>query len=330
MNRVAIAKWSLLGALLVLGAVYLWRHASDFAGLITVRPVFLFPLLVATLLFLLILGLLNKVFLLFFGIRLAFREWFGLAVVTAFGNYLLPMRGGATTKALYLKSRRDFPLTTFLSTMGAAYAVNTFLAAAIGAGCIVAMGEVGRPGPFRLFLLLCVVALVLLAIMCAPIPPPPPRNRFFRLAGATLDGWNRIRRRPALLARVALLLGANFLVIAVILQLCFYAFSIPIHFLAALAIATVIGFTSLLSITPANLGVQEGGVAILSQLVGPGFDEGLAAAILARAMMTVVVFALGPIYSYILMREVDTGERRPPPQPAETGRENAEGTGGRA
>lgn len=304
MKRSAILKWSVLAVLLVAGVLYIWRSREEYAALFQVRAMVLPLLFLPPLATFLILGQLNKVLLRAFDLHLKFVEWFGLAVVTSMGNHLLPMRLGATTRAAYLKAQHGFPISAFLSTMGATYLLNTVLAAVIAALCLLAAGSADEPGLRALTLLLAGLSVAFTAVLFVKFPFPSLTNTRLRHVEAVFDAWERLRANRRLLAQASFLLVANFLVIAINLKLCFYALSLECSLLSALTIASLLGFTRLISITPANLGIQEGAIALLSEFLGMGFDEGLVVSVVARVPMTLVTFSLGPVFSVLLAKNV--------------------------
>lgn len=305
MNRKAIAKWSVFGLLLAAGVGYVWENAGELRHLLDVRAGFLPVLLLPPLALLAIMGLLNKVILDSLDVRLVPKEWFGLAVVTNFGNHLLPVRGGASAKALYLKIRHQLPISIFVSTLGATYLLNTLLAASIGAVCVMLLDVPARPELQQEIVgVLVGAALVLAIFMLIPVRLPEVNNWALAFVRNMLTGWEHIRSRPWLLSKIAALLLANFLALAINLRLCFFALGIEVSLVSTAAIATLLGLTRLIALTPANLGIQEAGIAFVAELAGVGFDEGLAVGLLLRLMHVAVIFVLGPIYSYRLTRDL--------------------------
>ena len=303
-----IFKWVLFAGLLVLCGWYVFGHRKEFAALVEIRPVFFPLLLVLPLLMLGILGYLNRILLECFDIDLVPKEWFGLAATTSLGNSLLPMSGGASSKAVYLKVKHRLPFAHFAAILGASQLLNLLLAAAVGTGCLLWLGSgSGSREQQALLGILLGIALFLLGVLTFRIPPIRPRNVLAQTLARALNGWERIRGQPLLLVRVSVLSLLSFLVLGAQLQVSFAALSIPSRFVPALAIATLLGFARILSLTPANLGIQELATAVLAQVVGVGFDEGLAASLLVRLTTTIVVFSLGPVFGYILMRDLNQG-----------------------
>ncbi|MFH1289831.1 MAG: hypothetical protein ABIH92_00305, partial [Nanoarchaeota archaeon] len=57
-----------------------------------------------------------------------------------------------------------------------------------------------------------------------------------------------------------------------------------------------------IGLTPGNLGVQEAIIVFSAATIGITPAESLSAALLGRAVSLVVLFVLGPIFSYMLVR----------------------------
>jgi hypothetical protein len=60
----------------------------------------------------------------------------------------------------------------------------------------------------------------------------------------------------------------------------------------------------LINITPGNLGVQEAVTSLAAAILGAGADMGLIAALIVRAVAILAAFILGPIFTYLLSKEL--------------------------
>jgi uncharacterized membrane protein YbhN (UPF0104 family) len=96
---------------------------------------------------------------------------------------------------------------------------------------------------------------------------------------------------------VLILTGASFWV-------AYWAIGHTISFAAALVTSLLLAFSILMNITPGNIGIQEAIISVSSELLGSGAGLGLIVALLIRATTLVVVFTLGPIFSFVLTREL--------------------------
>lgn len=132
MNKKRIFQILVLIILIVWFAVYFYQNIDDFKQLKIINAVYFVPLCIFFILFLINNGLILKYFLESFKIKLEFKEWFGLSVITTMGNYLTPFRGGAVARAVYLKKIHQFSYSYFLSTLAGIYIVIFLVYSFIG------------------------------------------------------------------------------------------------------------------------------------------------------------------------------------------------------
>lgn len=228
-----------------------------------------------------------------------------MSVVTSLGNHILPMYFGASMRASYLKVYKNFPVSAFVSTLAAAYLLQTLLAATLAATGVYWYTELATPGMKALFAVLVALALAEFVVLWTRTPMLSFVRDRLTVAARIMEGWERIRANRRLVVESTGLLLANLLLSALNLKLCFYALSIDCPYPAALCIASLLSFTRLIAISPANLGIQEAATAVFAHALDIGFDQGLLAAVLARIPLTLVTFTAGPVFVYLL-----SGERR--------------------
>jgi uncharacterized protein (TIRG00374 family) len=145
-------------------------------------------------------------------------------------------------------------------------------------------------------------AVILLALM--PNAELKASNRWNRALSKAWEGWNIIRTDFSLLLKVSALTLVSFLLAAASLFVAYRALGLPIDFLTALLIGLFTSLSILLRVTPGNLGIQEAVISLTSALLGAGFEEGFLGAILVRTASLIVVFVLGPVFSYLLARDM--------------------------
>lgn len=252
--------------------------------------------------FLAVNGLSVKVSLEIFSMSLKPTEWFSIAVVTTLGSYVASGAGGMALRAAILKRKFALSYTQFASLLTASYLLNFMLAAVLGLGaCAAYYAEVGF---WRWGLLEFFVAVGGSALLITVFRPSFSfaTKRVRELVSGIYEGWDILYRHPRVLGKVGLLLLANFLLQTVMVVVGFAMFAIPLPLLPALLMAVLLSFSILLSLTPANLGIQEGIGALLSHLVGYGFHQGLAVMVVLRAVSMLTTFAVGPFCSYFLLR----------------------------
>jgi len=126
--------WSVLLLALITGGIvlYLKKQPELLVRMTAVPTSLLVYLIILRLLFLATSGLYTRLFAKKLGIHLAIKEWFGLAIITAMGNYLTPLSGGMVARGAYLKRRHALPYSQFLILLASNYFIILGLAGLIG------------------------------------------------------------------------------------------------------------------------------------------------------------------------------------------------------
>ena len=297
--------WSIviLGLTIVAIVAYLALNPELWEVLQSISIAEMVPLFFLQILMLAINGLFLNTFARKFDINLRVTEWFGLSVVTSLGNYITPFSGGMFARAGYLKHRHAFPYTHFATLLASGYLINFWLVGLVGALItLVLLGNEYQSWLVLSFFLAVTVGIS--ALLVLPIAEVPVPNRLSRRLKFALEGWHAIRADKALIVRLVLLAGANILFNGASFWWAYVILGAPIPFAFALLISLLTVFSRLISITPGNLGIQEAATSLISGLMGVGVSSGLLAALLIRSAAIVVVFALGPLFSYFLTREL--------------------------
>jgi uncharacterized membrane protein YbhN (UPF0104 family) len=238
-----------------------------------------------------------------FNITLKWMEWFGLSCVTAMGNYLTPFSGGLVARAAYLKARHEFPYARFLSMLTANYLIAFAVIGFTGIAVLLTLGGTGRYS-WLLTLLFAVILLTIPLLLVLPLRPGGSDHRVMKFLCAALDGLNAIRRDGALLGKLVALTFLNVALGALLYFAAFHSIGSAVSFRIALLIYLLTACTVLINLTPGNLGVQEAAASVGAAALGAGAGEGLVAALIIRAVTVLTAFVLGPIFSYLLSREL--------------------------
>ncbi|MDO9529023.1 MAG: lysylphosphatidylglycerol synthase transmembrane domain-containing protein [Syntrophales bacterium] len=292
------------GAFVVLIAVYInsQRHLLEYLKNVNLSTVAY--LMVIMILFQITNGLILKEIASKFNIRLISKEWFGLPFVTAMGNYITPFSGGMIARASYLKYRHSFPYARFVSVLGASYLIYFWVAGI--AGIITLMLPFERSMLYwELILFFAGVVLVISSLAMLPTIKIPGNNWVAVSLNNAIDGWTLIKRDSLLLVKLALYTLANILLTGLTFWLAFVALSdSSLSFGTIFLISLFSSFSILLKITPGNLGISEAIITLSSGILGVGAGLGLLASLLIRAVSLIPIFALGPIFSFVLTREL--------------------------
>jgi uncharacterized membrane protein YbhN (UPF0104 family) len=298
-------SWSILVLVLVLAgiAVYLSSQPGLLVTLENIPFEATAYLVVLRLLFLGTNGLFLRESASKFGVQLRPREWFGLSVVTTMGNYIAPFSGGMVVRAAYLKRRHAFPYTQFATLLASNYLVNFWVIGVVG---IFALSTLGAALWFhwQVLVFFAVVVVSISALVVFPSITLPWENRLVQHVNTSLRGWGLVKKDMSLLTRLMAFTLVNIVLNGFSFWVAYSALGFPVSFRVALLVGLLAAFSILLNLTPGNLGVQEAVVSLSSELLGTGAVQGLLVALLIRGATLIPVFTLGPIFSFLLTREL--------------------------
>jgi uncharacterized membrane protein YbhN (UPF0104 family) len=192
-----------------------------------------------------------------FDVKISARECITLGCATSMTNFLMPMRSGAGLKAVYLKRLHGLPYTTFVSTMAAFYLFFIFVNSAIG---VVAAGWFwlnGTPPSLGIFVTLGGALLGSgFLIFFAPFVRLP-EGRIASKVARVVEGWDKIRSDPPVLAAAFATVIANSAFAATGFYAGFHAFSLPISVPGVTLLMSSQTIGGLASFTPGAVGFQE-------------------------------------------------------------------------
>lgn len=282
-------------------AVYVNRHFDEVRDALSISVGSFVILLSLVLIEILLNGYSVYIILRSFGIKLSFNEWFGLSSVTTMTNFLLPFRGGMGIRAVYLKSKFDFPLTSFLSTVAATNIIHLLVRSLIGMASLALLFFYYHIFNVPIFILFAAVSISLLSIMFLSAKLPKFKQKYLAKMNTVLDGLQIINRNHMLLLRLTVLFLLFSFVAILIIYFSFKALSIDLTVLQSCVISCLNSFATLLSITPGAIGLSEAIIVFSSKLFGVILVQGILAAALRRSIILLAVFTLGPIYSFLLI-----------------------------
>jgi uncharacterized protein (TIRG00374 family) len=154
-----------------------------------------------------------------------------------------------------------------------------------------------------------VVTILILFIVNRKITIPWQRmNRFLQNIQESLLYF---KKNHALVINIILVNFAFVLTLSARLYWCFHSLGIEANFFQILVIRTVSIFSMVISLTPGNLGINEGIIGLCANLVGVPLSKALTAAALDRLVAIMMTFAIGVVYSRILLKDTDlTGRKK--------------------
>jgi uncharacterized membrane protein YbhN (UPF0104 family) len=283
--------------------IYLWHHPDLIGHVRGISPGAASLLFLMSVAVLAVNGLYLRIFAKKFDMNLHIKEWFGLAAVTAMGNYLAPFSGGLVARAAYLKHRYDFPYAHFLAMLAANYMIAFAVISVTGVVVMLTLSGTENYSWLVLFFFLAALVTVLL-VSFFPSITMGSKNRLLCMAQSALEGLAIIRRDRVLLGKLVALTFFNITIGALLFFVVFGSMGLTVPFRTALLIYLMTSFTILINVTPGNLGVQEAATSFAAAILGAGADMGLLASLIIRAVTILTAFALGPHFSYLLSKEL--------------------------
>jgi glycosyltransferase 2 family protein len=287
---------------IVLAGYFIKNNLNDFKQLTIINPIYISIFIALLLLIYFIIGLITKAILKPLNVNLSKKEAFQVSVMTGFYNLITPFRGGLASRAVYLKKKYEFPYTTFLSTVAASYIIEFFIASL--AGIIATYLIYLATGLFSIILFFIFLGMFLAMSFIIIFSPTikerkkPWLDRFIRV----INGWHILKRNKKLLIHVSFLTFIKLLIASILLLLQFKAFGMNITYLKTIFLTAIGNLGILISITPANLGISEFITVFSALTIGITAVESLSASILGRLLVAIVLFILGPIFSYYLIK----------------------------
>jgi uncharacterized membrane protein YbhN (UPF0104 family) len=295
--------WVVFALMLALLGLFIARETDLASALLRVSLSSLAGLFLIQCLFNAVSGLVLRELSLFFGVRLNGTEWYGLPAATTMGNYLTPASGGLVARAVYLRQRYGMSYPRFLTLLSSGYLINFLVISAVG--FFIVIGKYRHDLhvlPLAFFFL--AVCTVILFLLHRPVPLPDGVGRIRQFLRDVVSGWPLMKGKTDLIVKLIVLSLANILLGSSSLWLAFNALGYPVPGMDALLINLLQSFSLLISITPGNLGVQEGVVSLSTGLLGHGLGAGLLAALLIRAVTVLFILSHGPLFSYLLSKEL--------------------------
>ena len=282
--------------------VYLYLHGTDFKSLSLVSLWLIFILIILIILSYFVIGLTTKILLKPLYIKLGVFESIAMALMTGFYNLITPFKGGFAARAVYLNKKHSSSYTDFVAAISANY-IMAFLAAAI-LGIISSSIIFIYTSNFNLPIFLIFTATIIICLIMVYFYKILPYTRFKILNYfiAIVNGYYIIRKHRKTIVYTFILSFVQVIIGAIMLMIQFRIFSINLNFIEAVFLSSIGMVGLILAVTPAGLGINEAIIVFASLILGISPVSSLSAALLGRAVSILVLFILGPIASYLLLK----------------------------
>ncbi len=298
---IAAARLGILVVVLGLIAWYIWHHAADFRALGNVHWTALAAALGLDTLVYIYSAVAIVLTVHLFGTRLGATEALLLGLLTRFGNLLLPLRGGAVVRGVYLKRTHGLAYADFLAGLSAMLLTTLAASLLCGLGGLAWIGiATGEMFPRVTLVLAGALAAVSLTAILRPRIGPSDGGGMRGHIQRLLDSYHLVsRHRPSLLGLLAIS-GLQVLTMAGIFAILLAAMGKPAGLGMLVVVVSLANISTVIPLTPGNVGVYEGVLGLLGPLAGVAGPEMLAASLAWRALDTALILIAGPISSYAL------------------------------
>lgn len=281
---------------------YLISHVSDFKQISIINPAYIIPVFLISFFLFITNGLLILYMLIPFGIRLEFKEWFGLSVTTTLYNTITPFRGGSIVRATYLKNKHRFLYVHFLAIMSVAYMLNLIVVGFFGLLSL-AIIYLRQEALNWVVLLLFAVFLMPFAFMLL-IPLIPEReNPFLNKLIGFLNGLRIIVKDKSILFIVLSVIFFQYILLVVGTILSYEVIGVKLKLVESMFLVSVGHLSSIIAITPSGLGIVEAVQVFSALVIGIKPAQSITISLLGRIIALPIIFGLGPLYSYILFKK---------------------------
>lgn len=237
-----------------------------------------------------------------YNLKLKFKEYFGLTMITLLGNYFIPF-SGIGVRAVYMKKNFDFSYTNFLVTVIGNWVTNFLIYSSAAVLALIVYYDKTKIFSWPLMTIFLGVTLISLATFI-PLKIRSSKKRA-KILGSIINvfkSWQKYIKHPDLLRRLLVITFWQFLLNSLIFYLAYLTFGFKLTFIDSFLASALSLYSSVIRLVPASLGFYEISVVYPSRILGLSVADGLAVSAVTRFAVMLWTFALGIVFSYILIR----------------------------
>jgi uncharacterized protein (TIRG00374 family) len=244
-------------------------------------------------------GLFTREIVKVFGKYISGGESFYLSIISTVGNFLMPFRGGAGIRAVYLKKKHGLDYSYFASTMSGNYLIVFLILSLLGLYALAAVHVIEKVYSVWLYLLFAGVFVSTVLVMSFELRAIDrlAGYRAGRIINSMLEGWHSIRTNRTLLLRLMILTLFTIAASMGVYYIEFAAIGIKLSLLQVMLYSVLSSMTLFISITPGSIGIRESVFLIFSSILMITDEQIIQAAIIDRGTLTVVL-----LFVYLLDR----------------------------
>lgn len=289
--------------ILAVAGIYLWINKSELTILRNIRIIDICLISTVMLFWLFISGFTFKLLVGAVDVKLSIFEFFGLTILTSFGNYLGPLRPGAAIKAMYLKSVKGLQYAKFTSVLIANAFLILFINGLIALLLIIIFHNQNIHVPQILIYICLGLTVGTMIPFFYRFSTIPIKGKIGEVLQSALVGFNTIYKYKLRLIGICSTLLLQMLVGALLFVIIYRSLGISLNYYTSLFVSVFISISSFFSITPNNIGIQEAVTALIFSLTGFDFTVGVIGAGLLRIVHILLTFLLAPLTIHFLLKK---------------------------
>lgn len=247
----------LTGLAIISLGIFLYHYREVFTSLREFRPQHVLALAFVHIIFLLVIGMLNKLVIQRLDPKISTAEIIHLQFINNFLNKIFP-KGGPTFRAMYLKKQYNFPYTYFISALAGLVVLEM-----AGQSLVVLVGMYLiylQIGLYNTPIILSFTILLMGAFFLMVIRPviSDRQNKILKVVKRVVEGWNLVLKYPKDILKFIFISVLALIIKAIGMIIVFDGIGSPIGILEALLLASLSSILSYVNFTPDGLGVREG------------------------------------------------------------------------
>lgn len=241
-------------------------------------------------------GMISNLFWSEQGLKLNFKEWYGLNIINTLLNFIVPMRGGTFSVASYMKRRYDFRVSDFFTALSASYVI-IYWVNSLAALCAIAWLYY-KEGYISYFLSVFFLVLFLFLSYILLFSPHIniQSNKFISRVIYIINNWYILRNNTSLKLKIVILSIINIAINSSAMFFLFRTLGFEINPTNAVILTIISSVTLVASFTPSNIGIKEAIIAFAGIGLGVPILQTILVSFLDRVLGFTISFLLSAFF----------------------------------
>ena len=282
---------------------YINTHPQDFLKLFSLPLTSLLLLVLIQILSVWVSSLFTYVMVKPYGINLNFHEYFGITTIARSLNIILPMKGGAAVRGIYLKKKHGLSFTHFSAIFAGQTLLTLAVASLLGLiGIIWLYSQTGEIDKFGLSTFSFTSLFFFSVIVWSP-KLRTYNNKVIQTLKNVLDSWALLRKDRIVIFNIIVISVLNTVLSSVSIALIFHAINTPQPLGTLLFLGGTQDLMYQVSLTPGALGIVEASTVFFGSNISISVSDALLVALVNRTSILLVSGILSPVYFYHLFKK---------------------------